>query len=190
MDISTRVQHRTSVFVQSEWFFLAIALISSWTCKVGATRFGRGLNGFSDGGGAVAADVDRLWHVAVAGSGRGDGDWQSFGRDPGARRFSPLTRINTKNVASLVEAWTFDTGIQDLQVTPIVIDGLMYFTGGPTVFALEPETGKTVCTFRAQGARQPTWRALLARGGSTAPGCSPALCSGRRRCQEKIDPDY
>jgi hypothetical protein len=26
---------------------------------------------------------------------RGDGDWPSFCRDPGARRYSPLTQINT-----------------------------------------------------------------------------------------------
>jgi hypothetical protein len=66
-------------------------------------------------------------------AGRGDGDWPSFGRDPGARRYSPFTQINTKNVAALVEAWAFDTGIQDLQVTPLVIDGLMYFTWLPEV---------------------------------------------------------
>ena len=123
-------------------------------------------------------------------AGRGDGDWQSFGRDPGARRFSPLTQINTKNVASLVEAWTFDTGVQDLQVTPIVIDGLMYFTGGSTVFALEPETGKTVWTFRAQGAVSRRGVAYGPVGGRPHHGCSPALCSGRRRCQEKNDADY
>ena len=102
-------------------------------------------------------------------AGRGDGDWPSFGRDPGARRYSPLTQINTKNVASLVEAWAFDTGIQDLQVTPLVIDGLMYFTGGSTVFALEPDTGKTVWTFRAQGAVSRRGVACWPGGGSTAP---------------------
>ncbi len=83
---------------------------------------------------------------------RPDGDWPSFGRDPGARRYSPLAQINSKNVASLAEAWTFDTGINNLQVTPTVIDGFMYFTGGSIVFALDPETGKTVWTFRAEGA--------------------------------------
>ncbi len=108
-----------------------------------------------------------------------DGDWQSFGRDPGARRYSPLTQINTKNVASLLEAWAFDTGVQDLQVTPIVVDGLMYFTGGSTVFALEPETGKTVWTFRAQGAVSRRGVAYWPGGGSTAPRLFSGAGDGR-----------
>lgn len=78
-----------------------------------------------------------------------DGDWRSFGRDPGAQRFSPLTQITTGNVAALEPAWTFDTGSHDLQVTPIVVDGLMYLTGGSTVYALTPETGKPVWTYRS-----------------------------------------
>src|SRR5438067_5412756 len=73
-----------------------------------------------------------------------DGDWRVFGRDPGAQRFSPLTQINAGNVPTLEQAWTFDTGVKDLQVTPLVIDGIMYVTGGATVFALEPETGKVI----------------------------------------------
>jgi glucose dehydrogenase len=85
--------------------------------------------------------------LVIAAAARGpdpNGDWRAFGRDPGAQRFSPLTQINTRNVATLKPAWTFDTGVKDLQVTPLVIDGLMYLTGGSTVYALEPETGKTI----------------------------------------------
>jgi quinate dehydrogenase (quinone) len=80
-----------------------------------------------------------------------EGDWPSFGRDSGAQRFSPLTEITRQNVAALRQAWAFDTGSRDLQVTPLVVRGLMYFTGGSTVFALEPETGKEVWKFDAGG---------------------------------------
>jgi glucose dehydrogenase len=79
------------------------------------------------------------------------GDWPSFGRDAGAQRFSPLTQITRTNVARLQQAWAFDTGTRDLQVTPLVIQGLMYLTGGSTVFALEPETGRQVWKFEASG---------------------------------------
>ena len=71
-------------------------------------------------------------------------DWPSFGRDPGAQRYSPLTQITPQNVSQLQPAWSFDTGVTNLQVTPIVIDGLMYLSGGTSVFALEPETGKEI----------------------------------------------
>ena len=76
-----------------------------------------------------------------------DTDWPSFGHDPGAKRFSPLTQITPKNVSQLEPAWSFDTGVTNLQVTPIVVNGLMYLTGGTSVFALEPETGEEVWRF-------------------------------------------
>jgi len=81
---------------------------------------------------------------------RGDGaDWPSPGRDPGARRFSPLTQITVKNVASLQQTWAFDTSTPALQATPLVIDGVMYVTGGSAIFALEPETGTLIWKFDA-----------------------------------------
>ncbi len=79
-----------------------------------------------------------------------DGDWPAYGRDPGAQRYSPLTQITPANVTDLEQAWSFDTGVTNLQVTPIVVDGLMYLTGGTTVFALEAETGKEVWRFDAR----------------------------------------
>src|SRR4029453_6539778 len=35
-----------------------------------------------------------------------DGDWSSYGRDPGGERFSPLDGIKRENVGSLQAAWT------------------------------------------------------------------------------------
>jgi quinate dehydrogenase (quinone) len=79
-----------------------------------------------------------------------DGDWPSFGRDPGAQRYSPLTQITRENVAELHQAWSFDTGATNLQVTPVVVNDLMYLTGGTCVFALEPETGKEIWRYDAK----------------------------------------
>ena len=70
------------------------------------------------------------------------GDWPLYGRDAGAQRFSPLTQITPQNVHTLTRAWTFDTGATAMQVTPLVIDGVMYVTAGTSIFALEPETAK------------------------------------------------
>ena len=89
---------------------------------------------------------------ALAPGHRVDGDWRAFGRDPGAQRFSPLTQITRLNVANLRQTWAFDTGIKDLQVTPLVIDGVMYVTGGPYVFALDPETGQQLWKYDAHAA--------------------------------------
>jgi quinoprotein glucose dehydrogenase len=78
-------------------------------------------------------------------------DWPVYGRDGGAQRFSPLTGITPQNVATLARAWTFDTGATAMQVTPLVIDGVMYVPAGDNLFALEPETAKVLWTFPYEG---------------------------------------
>lgn len=108
-----------------------------------------------------------------------DGDWRSFGRDPGAQRFSPLTQITRANVASLQQAWAFDTGALDLQVTPLVIDGLMYVTAGSTVFALEPETGQPTWKYVAAGAVSRRGVAYWPGGGGAAARVYSAAGEGR-----------
>lgn len=80
----------------------------------------------------------------------GPGDWPRAWHDDGATKYSPLTKITPANVASLKKAWTYDTGdraggFRGWEVTPIVVDGLMYFpTAGGKIVALNPETGAEV----------------------------------------------
>ena len=76
-------------------------------------------------------------------------DWPSHDRDPAGQRHSPLKLITAANVAGLQSAWTFDTQANPLQTTPIVVGGVMYFTGGRNVFALQPETGAPVWKYAA-----------------------------------------
>ena len=78
-------------------------------------------------------------------------DWPFYGRDLGGQRFSPLTEITPANVATLARAWSFDTGANGLQVTPQVVDGVMYVAAGEQIFALEPETGAVKWTFAHNG---------------------------------------
>ena len=80
------------------------------------------------------------------------GDWPVYGHDGGGARYSPLTQITRANVSRLQVAWTYHTGMPALEnmghrppaleVTPIVVDGLMYVST-PTgiVAALDPATG-------------------------------------------------
>jgi len=90
----------------------------------------------------IVALVVLAWSVTV--TGQKSDDWPLYGRDAGAQRFSPLTQITPQNVNTLTRAWTFDTGGTALQVTPLVIDGVMYVTTGNNIFALEPETAKVL----------------------------------------------
>ncbi|MBY0502470.1 MAG: pyrroloquinoline quinone-dependent dehydrogenase [Bryobacteraceae bacterium] len=69
-------------------------------------------------------------------------DWPTFGHDAGARRFSPLTQINTRNVNRLQRVWTFHTGQPGSEGIPIVVGGTMYLAAANGIFAIDPETGK------------------------------------------------
>jgi len=103
------------------------------------------------------------------------GDWPAFGGDAGAQRYSTLTDINKKTVAGLQQAWAFDTGSRDLQATPLVVENMMYVTGGSNVLALEPETGKLIWKFDA---RAPVAKRGVAYWPGDAPKTRPRLFVG------------
>ncbi len=83
-------------------------------------------------------------------------DWPMYNRDLASTRFSPLTQINTDNVAKLTQAWSYpmrpggagpSAGAFN-QVTPIVVNDVMYLPAGNRVLALAPETGKEIWTYQ------------------------------------------
>jgi quinoprotein glucose dehydrogenase len=90
--------------------------------------------------------------LSAAAAAASDSDWPSHDRDAGGQRFSPLTQITPANVARLRQAWMFDTGANGIQVTPLVVNGIMYVSAGREVMALEPETGKVLWRFTAPAA--------------------------------------
>lgn len=85
-------------------------------------------------------------------------EWRQVGGDAGGSRYSSLKQINRANVEKLHVAWTFKTG--DLEamnsivgtvsfsVTPLVVDGVMYFTTPfCRLIALDASTGKQLWDF-------------------------------------------
>ncbi|HEY1494979.1 MAG TPA: pyrroloquinoline quinone-dependent dehydrogenase, partial [Candidatus Solibacter sp.] len=83
------------------------------------------------------------------------GDWPMYGHDAGGTRYSPLDQINTKNVAKLERAWTFHTGERgrSFESTPIFVDNVLYLsTHTQKVIALDPESGRELWRYDAQGA--------------------------------------
>src|ERR1039457_3238961 len=99
-------------------------------------------------------------------------DWPMYGHDLASTRFSPLSQINADNVTKLAVAWSYPmrpggagpAGGAFSQVTPIVVNGVMYLPAGNRVVALEPETGKEIWSYR-----QPTGL-VSARGVAYWPG--------------------
>jgi alcohol dehydrogenase (cytochrome c) len=70
-------------------------------------------------------------------------NWTSYNGDYTGRRYSRLRQINSTNVAQLRAAWVFHPGnSQNLEVTPVVVHGIMYVTSSNDVFALDARTGR------------------------------------------------
>ena len=69
--------------------------------------------------------------------------WPSYGRDFTNQRWSPLSQINTTNVAQLKPVWINHSGIPHASETnPVVVDGVMYFTTALNhVIAVDARTG-------------------------------------------------
>ena len=78
--------------------------------------------------------------------------WPVAGRDAEGTYYSPLGRINDRNVGTLGFAWEYQTGtFRGLEATPIVVDGTMYTSGNwGVVYALNAATGKALWTFDPQ----------------------------------------
>jgi alcohol dehydrogenase (cytochrome c) len=72
-------------------------------------------------------------------------DWPSYNGDYTGRRFSGLTQITPQNVGHLQAQWVFHARTPGvLEGTPVVVNGIMYFTGSNDVFALNAQSGEVL----------------------------------------------
>ncbi len=91
-----------------------------------------------------------------------DADWPMYHRDLAGTRFSPLEELTPRNAARLELAWRYKFNRAERerikgpssfelfqQVTPIVVNGVMYLPSGHRVVALDPRperrSGATSC---------------------------------------------
>ena len=104
--------------------------------------------------------------VAIAQKKAVNGDWPMYNYDLAGTRHSPLAQINTRNVGTLAEAWSYNLGKDRTagtisggsEFTPIAVGGVLYVAGSDRVVALEPDTGKE------------TWRYTLENGAPSRRG--------------------
>ncbi len=72
-------------------------------------------------------------------------DWPSYNGDYSGRRYSALDQINPENVRRLRAQWVFHSSNSDsLEVTPVVVGGVMYVTSANDAFALDARTGRVL----------------------------------------------
>ncbi len=97
------------------------------------------------------------------------GDWPMYRHDLAGTGFSPLNQINTRNVATLTQAWTYSLlsnapapaapgrgrggagAGPNSEATPIVVGGVMYVSAANRVVAIEPESGKELWQYAITG---------------------------------------
>jgi glucose dehydrogenase len=99
-------------------------------------------------------------------------DWPMYSRDLSSTRHSPLKQITPANVSRLKQAWSFRpaapaatapdntkakgkgkggnaTPTVAAELTPIVVNGIMYVIAGNRVVALDADTGKELWSYQA-----------------------------------------
>jgi len=85
---------------------------------------------------AAAAGIALAYASGVAAQGAAGGQWPTYGGDLGSTRYAPLAQIDASNFGTLEVAWRFSvanlgpTREYTFESTPLVIDGVMYTTGG------------------------------------------------------------
>ena len=102
-----------------------------------------------------------------------NGEWPHYAADIRGTKYSPLDQINAANFGTLELAWRFKTDNlgprpeYKLEGTPIVINGVLYATGGTrrSVVALDAKTGEQI------------WAHSMREG--LRAGISPRQLSGR-----------
>ena len=73
------------------------------------------------------------------------GDWPTYHGQLSGNRYSPLVRITPRNVGRLAPRWIFPVpNARHLEVTPVVVDGVMYVTNVNAAFALDAATGREI----------------------------------------------
>ena len=70
-------------------------------------------------------------------------DWLTYDGRLSGNRYSSLDQINAANIQKLAPAWIFPIPTSTrLEVTPVVVDGVMYATGWNELYALDATTGR------------------------------------------------
>ena len=70
-------------------------------------------------------------------------NWLTYWGDFRGTHYSGLKQITPANVSSLKSAWTFQTGGNTIETTPLVVDGIMFVTGPlSNASALDARTGR------------------------------------------------
>jgi alcohol dehydrogenase (cytochrome c) len=76
-------------------------------------------------------------------------DWPTYNGQMSGNRYSPLAQITSANAAKLAPKWIFSLpNASQLQVTPVVVEGVMYVTSANDFYALDAGSGRQIWNYR------------------------------------------
>ena len=70
--------------------------------------------------------------------------WPTYNGDYSGRRYSTLKQINASNVKSLRLAWAFQAHSAAIKSTPLLVNGILYFTVPDHVWAVDARSGHQI----------------------------------------------
>ena len=85
--------------------------------------------------------------------------WPTYNGDYSGRRFSTLRQINSSTIHSLALAWMYRIttagplrGVASVEIksTPLMVNGILYFTIPDHVYAVDARTGREVWHYDGQ----------------------------------------
>jgi alcohol dehydrogenase (cytochrome c) len=76
--------------------------------------------------------------------------WPTYNGDYSGRRYSPLGQINATSVKNLTLAWAFQSHSVPIKSTPLMVNGVLYFTVPDNVWAVDARSGREIWHYRYQ----------------------------------------
>jgi alcohol dehydrogenase (cytochrome c) len=71
-------------------------------------------------------------------------DWPSYDGESGGNRYTTMTQIDKASVSRLGPKWVFNIPNSGREVTPVVMEGIMYVTTANECYALDAGTGRQI----------------------------------------------
>jgi len=76
------------------------------------------------------------------------GNWLTYSGSYQGHRFSPLAEIKADNVSHLTVKWAYQFPDPNNEVSPIVVDNIMYVSGPNSATALDAHTGRVLWNWK------------------------------------------
>src|ERR1700712_2068570 len=77
------------------------------------------------------------------------GEWSVYGGTYNSQRHSPLSQVTPANAAKLQVKWVYHVaGSRELEMTPVVANGVMYIAQFNRVDAIDARTGNAIWRYQ------------------------------------------